>query len=437
MLPMLLASAGIELDAVLAMTQQELEMDPTIASETEDVGISRVDMRTLLPETGLREYWYPGLLAKDIKKKPVLLRILDKEVCFFQGKSGIAAVDNACAHRGGMLHMGDCWWPGTISCFYHGWTYDENGEVVAVLSEGPECKIPGQVKLKVYPPRTLHGLVWLWLGDRDPAPIEEDVPPEFFDEKALILGTMTYWDHCNWRQAIENNADSHFGYLHRDCIRQGRLPVRPGRTRMERPEVINGRTLNRRRLPGIFAERVSDGGSKIEYQQTFPALGQKWPRHRTRLAWTWLFSFLLEKRTAKRTLWYADPEWSTGSQHLPGMVRNYHPGYYYTREIIPVGKDRTRLFYWHSSKPSNWLGRAWGKLYFYAWRNWMINYNISGQHGKANTYLYYNTPEYLSATDLQTVEWRKLILKARGMNGQVPAEPKGDAPVMPETRVPV
>ncbi|HLZ70355.1 MAG TPA: hypothetical protein VKV26_10660 [Dehalococcoidia bacterium] len=37
----------------------------------------------------------------------------------------------------------------------------------------------------VFPTRTLKGIVFVWMGqdEREPAPIEEDVPEEFFDPR--------------------------------------------------------------------------------------------------------------------------------------------------------------------------------------------------------------------------------------------------------------
>ncbi len=391
-----------------------------------DLGYSKVDLRTLMPVMGLKEYWYPAVFAKDVGKKPVLLRLLDKEVCLFRGKAkNVVAIENACVHRGGMLHMGDCWWPGTISCFYHGWTYDETGEVVAVLSEGPDCQIPGQVKTKVYPTRTLHGVVFIWMGDQEPVPIEEDVPPQFLDEKALVLGTMTYWEGCNWRQALENINDSHVQYLHRNSLRMLKYPTSMMGTGAPRPSVINGRALTNGRPPVAV--------DKEPYKHYFPELGERWPRSRWRLAWTWLFA-LIEKRTPKQPLKITDREWET--THLPGMLNGLRRGYIYTRMVIPVGADRTRLFYFHSTKPSSRLGRLYEKLMFYGYRNWIHNYNFSDQDGKANTYLYYDRPEYLSATDSTTpIAWRRLVLRARGVEPDNAASETINEPASLEMRV--
>ncbi len=321
--------------------------------------------------------------------------------------------------------MGDCWWPGTVSCFYHGWTYDETGEVGAVLSEGPDSKIPGQVKAKVYPTRTLRGVVFIWMGDEEPAPIEEDVPPQFLDEKALVLGTMTYWEGCNWRQALENISDSHVQYLHRNSLRMLKYPTTMMGTAAPRPAVINGRALTSGRPPVAI--------DREPYKHCFPELGKTWPRSRWRLGWIWLFA-LIEKRVPKQPLKITDREWET--THLPGMLNGLRRGYIYTRMVIPVGADRTRLFYFHSTKPSNRLGRFYEKLMFYGYRNWIHNYNFSDHDGKANTYLYYNRPEYLSATDSTTpVAWRRLVLRARGVDQDgAPSDPISE-PASLETRV--
>ena len=46
---------------------------------------------------------------------------------------------------------GDCHFEGTISCPYHGWTFDGDGNVLAVLPEGPDSQVPGKVMQRSYP----------------------------------------------------------------------------------------------------------------------------------------------------------------------------------------------------------------------------------------------------------------------------------------------
>lgn len=47
------------------------------------------DLRERMPETGLREYWYPAMAARKVgKRKPVALRILGGELVLFRDKRG-------------------------------------------------------------------------------------------------------------------------------------------------------------------------------------------------------------------------------------------------------------------------------------------------------------------------------------------------------------
>ena len=101
------------------------------------------DVRQLAAPLGLKEYWYPALEDRQVKKKPVGLKMLGEDLVFFRGKDGqVKALWNVCPHRGGSLMHGDCHFEGTISCPYHGWTFDGDGNVLAVLPEGPDSKIP-------------------------------------------------------------------------------------------------------------------------------------------------------------------------------------------------------------------------------------------------------------------------------------------------------
>jgi phenylpropionate dioxygenase-like ring-hydroxylating dioxygenase large terminal subunit len=139
-----------------------------------------MDIRTLIPLTGLKEYWYPVVAASDVKKKPVLLKRLGVDLVAFRGKTGeVVIFHNACPHRGAFLSEGSCTFKGFLTCFYHGYTFDEHGECVAVLGEGPESPMVGKVQTRVYPTVTYKGVVFAWMGDGEPAPLAESIPEEF------------------------------------------------------------------------------------------------------------------------------------------------------------------------------------------------------------------------------------------------------------------
>ena len=178
------------------------------------------DIRALIPKLGLREYWYPGVYAKEIKKnKPKKVRMLGTDLAFFRDKQGqVVALNDVCPHRGARLSEGLCEFEGTVTCPYHGWTFDGTGKNVAVLGEGPESKICGKpgTEARKYPTQEMRGIVFVWMGDGLPVSIEEDIPEYFFQDDADILTRIEYWP-INWEVALENSMDAHVSYLHRNA----------------------------------------------------------------------------------------------------------------------------------------------------------------------------------------------------------------------------
>ena len=87
-----------------------------------------------LPRLGLRNYWYPALATWRLGRKPKAIKLLGEEIVLYRDGGKIHALQDRCAHRGARLSMGKCLYPGsgTISCPYHGWTYNgESGKCVA------------------------------------------------------------------------------------------------------------------------------------------------------------------------------------------------------------------------------------------------------------------------------------------------------------------
>src|SRR5688572_23964934 len=76
------------------------------------------DRRSRIPPTGYREYWYPALPAKDVKRnKPSVLRMLGTDVVFFRDKNGeVQALLDWCPHRAVYLSMGRCYYKGYLTC---------------------------------------------------------------------------------------------------------------------------------------------------------------------------------------------------------------------------------------------------------------------------------------------------------------------------------
>ncbi len=87
-------------------------------------------MRDRIPELGLTEYWYPAIASRKVlSRKAVRRTILGRELVFFRGSRGdVVALSNWCPHRNASLAQGKCMFAGTITCPYHGLTFDEHGD---------------------------------------------------------------------------------------------------------------------------------------------------------------------------------------------------------------------------------------------------------------------------------------------------------------------
>jgi nitrite reductase/ring-hydroxylating ferredoxin subunit len=168
---------------------------------------------------GFRNYWYPVMLTRDLGRKPVPITVCGDNVVLFREKDQIFALHNRCPHRGVPLSVGRREFPGTISCVYHGWTYDlATGKLVAVLTDGPDSPICGKVNVKRYPVQQRAGLIWVYVGDDAPPQLEDEIPEEFLRPNAVVEGYAEV-RRGNWREAMENCIDEgHSKYLHRTAL---------------------------------------------------------------------------------------------------------------------------------------------------------------------------------------------------------------------------
>src|SRR5271154_100946 len=123
------------------------------------------DRRAQTPPLGLREYWYPLVPDRRVpRKKPLFWKMLGDELVLFRNKEGeVKALTDVCPHRGASLAKGKCFFEGTVSCPYHGATFNENGECVAFIPEGPDSKMANNKrhKARTYPTQTLKGWVFV------------------------------------------------------------------------------------------------------------------------------------------------------------------------------------------------------------------------------------------------------------------------------------
>ena len=350
---------------------------------------SKQDTRSDLPRLGLHNFWYPAARTKEIGKKPVAVKLLGEEVALFREEGKVYALHDRCPHRGMPLSAGWRYFPGTLTCTYHGWTFDTKGECVAALNEGPTSQLPGRVHVRTYPVEERNGVVWIFMGEGKPKPIEEDVPPELLSEKNIVNNAVEVWN-CNWLPALENLMDSHDVFVHRNSL-----------------------FYLFRKLPSwmkVGASELPDGkGIDYRYekmgpqQDTFPRVG-KWPRS----LWWRLFEIDSPR----------PGDYPTAELRLPGMVRVGFSKLMYIRYMVPVDDSHVRAFLFSSRYAPGLEGISY-RIYYRLWASWSLLKYFIGQDKVIFEKQDYSAPERLASTDVGVVKWRRLVAAfAKGETGR-------------------
>jgi len=193
---------------------------PNMADVTwqEAYGSSQIGPFDYCPPLGFREYWYPCIEAKYVGfKKPSLVTMLGDEVVLFRDKDGnVAALTDWCPHRGARFSFGICDFRGTITCPYHGYTFDGDGQCVAGLIDSPDSPVVSKMRAKKYPTQEWKGIVWIWMGQTEPVALEDDIPLPLLDTRFNDVRYMRkkVWE-VNWTEPVLQGIDFHEGYLHR------------------------------------------------------------------------------------------------------------------------------------------------------------------------------------------------------------------------------
>lgn len=339
---------------------------------------SRQFLKDKLPKAGLKECWYPAMKSSAVGEKPVAVKLLGDEVALYRDAGKVHAVHNRCPHRGLPMSMGKRNFPGTISCAYHGWTFDTQGNCVAALNEGPCSRLPGRVRIRTYPVEERAGLVWIYMGDEAPAPLERDVPPEILDPDAIIYFHTEEWDF-NWLPGLENLMDTHDLFVHRNSpfYLFIKLPAWAGTTSEVMPD---GR--------GVSYKYAAMG----PVQENYDGLG-KWP-----------------KRVWWRRLKMGAPEgeYVTATLRLPGITRVGFTSQMFIRYMVPIDENSCRAFLF-STRKAKGLDALIYRIRYRVWTSWSLLRLFIGQDTVVFAAQDYTAPEQLAATDDGVVKWRRLL----------------------------
>ena len=175
-----------------------------------------------VPFWGLREYWYPAAFSDDLKhNEPLAVKMLGDNIVLFRNEDGSPnALENRCPHRGPLLSLGqtNVWEIGTITCRYHGMTFDGKGNCVAFLGDGANSPSCSKVNVRSYPVEEINGMIFVYMGVKEPKPFLDSMPHarEVMMDGTLVRNKLEIpYSHLNM---LDNAVDMvHVGCLHRSC----------------------------------------------------------------------------------------------------------------------------------------------------------------------------------------------------------------------------
>ncbi|GAA0899614.1 MULTISPECIES: aromatic ring-hydroxylating oxygenase subunit alpha [Streptomyces violaceusniger group] len=344
---------------------------------------------------GFRGYWYPVTWSSQITGKPLPFTICGENITLIRDGGKAYALHNRCPHRGVPLSEGNQQFPGTVSCPYHGWTFDlPTGNLAAVITDGPDCRLTGKVQVQTYAVEERLGMVWVYipLADEEPHPIDEQLPEELVSN-AFVMGGRIEPRSGNWRFACENGFDEgHAKYLHRTALWRLFKPM---------PTWNITRIVPR----GRWIFRVQD---EVHWEADFPGVGRwtnkRWwklqpPKETFNIGNTGAADKINPTIEAQEFPGFA-------SLSMPGVLRIAYPKFIHYEFYVPVDADHHR----YVGVMVNFT-EGWKTLGFYAKYLGAIRWLFHGQFSGQDAWMVDVTdapPERLYRPDISLTAWRNL-----------------------------
>lgn len=349
-----------------------------------------------IPESGLRNYWHPVALSRDITDQPTPMTLMGDPVVLLRRQGRAYALRNECPHRGTRLSKGSCEFPGsrTLTCRYHGWTFDvADGRLVAALTDGPDSPIVGKARVRTYPVEERQGIVWIWLADTAPVPVEQDIPNGLL--QASEVHTVRRIAPGNWRWHVENPGLGHATFLHRDSAYM-RIVDMFGYA--AGPHAVLGEE-------GEDGQWLMEKFEAMGSDRNYPGLG-RWPRRR-------FGEFIPLGDFAGGPMGVR----TIVSVRLPGIIRVARfpiEGALYYEWFVQTDADHYLYFQVACGYPKNLLQRVSWLTRFYAWGRWagMVRFNAQDLDMTEDSHTYAKThgsndPAPLYRPDGFQLAWRR------------------------------
>jgi phthalate 4,5-dioxygenase oxygenase subunit len=203
--------------------------------------LTRVGAHTPMGEL-MRRYWIPALLAEEIPAPdcpPVRVRLLGEDLVAFRDSQGRAGLlGEHCAHRGTSLFFGRNEACG-LTCIYHGWKYDVDGNVLQTPAEPANSDFKKKLRHIAYPCKEAAGIIFTYMG---PAAKQALFPRyEWFGLGDDQVCPVKSYLECNYLQGVEGDFDSsHTSFLHNNNLENSESLKRDGAPILDAEETPYG-----------------------------------------------------------------------------------------------------------------------------------------------------------------------------------------------------
>ncbi len=368
-------------------------------------GTSQIGVHDLVPELGYREYWYPAIELGKLGKrshrffgrvKPMHRKLLGEDVVLFLGKNGkVAALRDRCPHRGAYLSQGRCEFEGTVSCSYHGYTYDDTGTCVAALTEGPNSGLVGKLRVKSYSTEVVRGGRVCMDGSNRTCSHRRRCARGVF--RPAVCGRPLLHSVAHELDLGSGKlGDNHFSYIHRFRFRR----------------ILNTTAFQKLAgyWPGVKIIDIEEDrltfrpAGAAPPQAFYPSLGKNWPQH------VW-FRVIRARRPAEKNM-HRKPY--THEYRLPSIARVHGsaPGRLHMRWGTPIDENNNIQWSFGISKVNNWIQRLYWELNLRTWyRLLVIKTTNELEDVPVQRYDRLDTtaPQKLGANDAPIIIWRRRL----------------------------
>lgn len=172
------------------------------------------------PKIGFKNYWYILCQSSELKKdEPMSKTILDEWVVVFRDENNNPkAFQDRCIHRNFQLSKGQVK-NGCLKCPYHGWTFDKEGTVVDIPSEGENFKIAKSRKVKTFEVMEKDDFIYVRLESHPTIDTEPFSFPKYKEKGYKTIRLFNKFEN-NVTNCAENYVDvPHTVFVHDKIFR--------------------------------------------------------------------------------------------------------------------------------------------------------------------------------------------------------------------------